>query len=276
MAEGPTTLTGKCAQCGTAFEFIYSGSGRRKAICDSPDCMRRRNRLAGERHRRANGAIPWDEAIAHYKVAYRKRPELTQCRHCGASFGSRTGRTKSGAKEFCSQACNAAVKRNAAIERRRVIAWQCSTNLFLGQLADWCRLAFCRSCSGLVERERQHSHTVQGNRCQSCADQSKMVSRRKSRRIRKAMDRARLKRVKVEQVDPIKVFDRDGWRCHLCGYKTPKEKRGTYHPKAPELDHIVPLSKGGAHSYANTACSCRKCNAEKSDKILGQPSLLTA
>jgi 5-methylcytosine-specific restriction endonuclease McrA len=70
------------------------------------------------------------------------------------------------------------------------------------------------------------------------------------------------------------VFERDGWRCHLCHRKTPQRLRGTHKSAAPELDHIVPISKGGAHSYANTACSCRRCNGLKSNNVLGQPSLL--
>jgi 5-methylcytosine-specific restriction endonuclease McrA len=27
------------------------------------------------------------------------------------------------------------------------------------------------------------------------------------------------------------------------------------------------LSKGGAHTYANTQCLCRKCNSDKSDTV---------
>ncbi|CAN7187248.1 HNH endonuclease [Acidovorax sp. LjRoot117] len=78
----------------------------------------------------------------------------------------------------------------------------------------------------------------------------------------------------VEAVNPIKVFDRDKWRCQLCNRKTPKAKRGSYDDDAPELDHIVPLSKGGAHSYLNTQCACRACNSKKSDRPLGQMLLI--
>jgi 5-methylcytosine-specific restriction endonuclease McrA len=35
-----------------------------------------------------------------------------------------------------------------------------------------------------------------------------------------------------------------------------------------EIDHIVPLSKGGRHSIGNLAPACRKCNASKGDKFL--------
>lgn len=104
-----------------------------------------------------------------------------------------------------------------------------------------------------------------------CSDECRL---RKARRIRRSYERARLRSVLVERVDPDLVFKRDGWLCYLCGKKTRIDLRGTAHPKAPELDHIIPLSKGGEHSYRNTACACRSCNWRKRDKILGQPSLL--
>lgn len=107
-----------------------------------------------------------------------------------------------------------------------------------------------------------------------CAKRSPAMVQAK--RIARQARKARKRGSQVEPVNPLRVFERDGWRCHLCGGRAPKERRGTYHPKAPELDHIVPLSKGGAHSYANTACAHRACNAAKSDRIIGQPSLLAA
>lgn len=77
----------------------------------------------------------------------------------------------------------------------------------------------------------------------------------------------------VENVNPIKVFERDKWKCQICGVKTPRKLRGTLDDRAPELDHVMPLSLGGAHSYMNTQCACRKCNAEKSNTPPAQPSL---
>lgn len=83
--------------------------------------------------------------------------------------------------------------------------------------------------------------------------------------------RARIKGAAVcESVSPIKVFSRDGWRCGICGRKTLKDKRGTSHPRAPELDHIVALANGGDHSYQNTQCACRECNRAKGATDFGQ------
>lgn len=77
-----------------------------------------------------------------------------------------------------------------------------------------------------------------------------------------------------ERFDPVEVFERDGWRCHMCGANTPKVLRGTHHDSAPELDHIVTIFEGGEHSRRNTACSCRKCNIAKGAKSYGQLRLL--
>lgn len=110
--------------------------------------------------------------------------------------------------------------------------------------------------------------------CDECRQQNRLQARRKGRRIRKGIERARLRFAKVERVDPMEVFDRDRWRCHLCGIKAPKRLRGTYHANAPELDHIIPLAAGGEHSMRNTACSCRKCNGAKGAKPMGQLRLV--
>lgn len=90
----------------------------------------------------------------------------------------------------------------------------------------------------------------------------------------------RAKRAGVPYVYGIsaeKVFERDGWRCHLCGCKTPKKLRGTYKPNAPEIDHIVPINaKGGSpgHVWENVACSCHNCNMTKGARIVGQLRLV--
>ena len=59
------------------------------------------------------------------------------------------------------------------------------------------------------------------------------------------------------------IFERDKWRCNACGVKTPLRFRGTYAGNAPELDHVIPISKGGPHTKENTQCLCRTCNRSK-------------
>jgi 5-methylcytosine-specific restriction endonuclease McrA len=87
------------------------------------------------------------------------------------------------------------------------------------------------------------------------------------RRVAAGTRRARILTLPREVVDPFRVFERDGWCCRECGTPTPREKRGTIAPDAPELDHTIPLAKGGSHTYRNTRLTCRACNNKKSDRL---------
>jgi len=99
-------------------------------------------------------------------------------------------------------------------------------------------------------------------------------SRYKSKTGRKYYQRALKLGAKAERFSPLDVLARDGWKCQLCGCSTPESLRGKNKPRSPELDHILPLSKGGDHTRINTQCLCRACNAAKSDAEIGQMLLI--
>jgi hypothetical protein len=50
------------------------------------------------------------------------------------------------------------------------------------------------------------------------------------------------------------VFGRDGNRCQYCG------------GPAESIDHVLPRSKGGDHSWENVVACCRSCNVRKADR----------
>ena len=52
------------------------------------------------------------------------------------------------------------------------------------------------------------------------------------------------------------VFARDGHRCQYCG------------DRAETLDHVVPRSRGGVHTWDNVVAACRPCNVHKADRLL--------
>jgi len=66
-----------------------------------------------------------------------------------------------------------------------------------------------------------------------------------------------------EVFDDREIFERDGFKCQLCGYRTRPDYKNPNHPLYPNLDHIVPLSKGGSHTRLNTQCLCHRCNMIK-------------
>lgn len=88
------------------------------------------------------------------------------------------------------------------------------------------------------------------------------------KRKAKALRKNRLRNTTTDNISVHVVLLKYGYQCASCGCDTPIEHRGTYLPTAPELDHIIPLSKGGTHTYNNIQLLCRQCNADKSDKTI--------
>ncbi|MFI7429803.1 HNH endonuclease [Micromonospora sp. NPDC049836] len=60
--------------------------------------------------------------------------------------------------------------------------------------------------------------------------------------------------------------------CHLCGEPINYDLPHT-DPMSFELDHIVPLARGGADHISNAAASHRACNRTKGDRTDGGPIL---
>jgi hypothetical protein len=76
---------------------------------------------------------------------------------------------------------------------------------------------------------------------------------------------------RIELVIRMEVFLRDNWICHLCAEIVPEQSRlsrGTYlggrsDRRAPVVDHVIPLSMGGDHTFENCKTAHRACNARK-------------
>ncbi len=54
------------------------------------------------------------------------------------------------------------------------------------------------------------------------------------------------------------VFARDGGRCVYCG------------AVATSLDHVVPKSRGGSHTWDNVVSACGRCNHVKADRAVAE------
>lgn len=144
----------------------------------------------------------------------------------------------------------------------------------------------CADCGRVFAPKRRQMRCIacEARHKEAVGERTKQRNREQRRRFRqseagralkkkyKTIRRAR-KAIESESIDPIKVFDRDRWRCHLCGCKTPRRLRGTNEPNAPELDHIVSLADGGSHTWGNVACACRACNGAKGARSVGQLDL---
>ncbi len=69
----------------------------------------------------------------------------------------------------------------------------------------------------------------------------------------------RVERGKVSNKMRFSIYERDGYKCCKCGIS---QKYADL-----EIDHIIPIAKGGKSTYDNLQTLCHKCNAEKGDNI---------
>lgn len=227
-----------CAQCGKNAARPYRGSGVRPTLCSSA-CKTAAWRGRNPDYNKANREREAISRRLRPHVVVKMPLEVKHCQECGCRFH--------GAGLVCGDECRKAkacrVIREASAAKHSKEERCCAEcgKVFTPQYGDNLRKFCSRDCS-----------------------------KRSVKRTYRKRKRATLKAATVESVNPTMVFERDGWKCQICFVKTPRRLRGSCEPRAPELDHIIPLAHGGEHSYRNTQCLCRACNAAKSDGVGGQ------
>lgn len=69
------------------------------------------------------------------------------------------------------------------------------------------------------------------------------------------VDRSKLAS-KGQAINTRTILARDSWECAYCG------------EIANSIDHIIPVSRGGKHTFRNVIAACRDCNSRKADHLL--------
>ena len=212
----------------------------------------------------------------------RGRQKPKPCAFCGTLF---TGHHD---KRYCSPECLKAdwVRIHPEVEEFRALqahprivvrtfhakCKECGIQIVSSSIREHCG---GRKCKNLYAYRWQHEdagikyETVECVLCGSSFKQDR-IGRNHCENCRTT---DRIRRVWHEDVNVRAKLEADGWKCKHCGKSTPESERGTLEQTAPELDHILPLSLGGAHSWANMQCLCRACNTEKRDDISKEPRL---
>lgn len=128
------------------------------------------------------------------------------------------------------------------------------------KLREWSRQGYIRNISKMKDKQRA--------RVQSGAQReawrrhySKHQEREMARSRAKAQERrARIANVFIEHVDPRIVWQQGCGVCGICLSAIDPSER--WH-----VDHIIPISRGGSHSYANTQPAHAACNVAKGDRL---------
>ena len=110
----------------------------------------------------------------------------------------------------------------------------------------------CQQCGAIFSTGVSHPHR-------------KFCSIRCARAASCHRRQARQRAGSADVFDAIEIYERDGWRCAICGKPVKRGVNGR-HPLQPSLDHIVPLSLGGAHTRDNVRCTHLHCNVTRMNK----------
>ncbi len=129
-----------------------------------------------------------------------------------------------------------------------------------------------KQCIGCREHKQDNAFYASGstddglNRyCKNCCKVNRALESvrrrdRKSKISHRQWDRAtRAGLVADKSITLAKLFKRDTGTCAACN--------DWVKPRYASIDHIHPLSRGGAHTWANVQLMHLKCNLRKSNKI---------
>lgn len=287
MADADYRRLAAACHCGAPVK-LWSGRGKRPTYC---------SKLCGVRARRGNK--PRGEVRAYTCAQCSKVFESTHSRpmYCGKACKVKACIARDPARKVAYAARARVREQKKAPQLCAYFAKTCERcGKADGRRQEW---ALCRACkradalaagreASLALSEAKHKaagREVECDECgalycplyganrgpkQLCSDQCSDARRKQSERAAKVKRRAAERGVDAESVNPWRVFSRDGWACMLCKVDTPRQLRGTCEHNAPELDHVVPLSRGGPHTYSNTQCLCRSCNQFKSDRTMDE------
>ena len=135
------------------------------------------------------------------------------------------------------------------------------------------RLGVCKPCQVEDHRKRYEGKearlieirkaTYLNNKDKRIAESVLSVHRRRALIAERSVD---------EGITVAALRARDGDACCYCGVVMDfvAAQRGSISPLRASLEHVLPLSRGGDHSWANTALACHRCNMQKNNKTVDE------
>lgn len=258
---------GPCRYCG---EFLTSMKSKAR-VCQHAECRRQLTNYQQRQFLARRAATDGGRYEDRYKVT-------KVCPGCSATFHTRHGSTwcKSCAGRMTIGERNAT--RQARNAERRALLLPVPLfgppSPFCGQASDlparhparrdWSKSTGLLFVYGPCRRCGEPFMVGVGNAAELASYCSRSCSRADSKDRRRAKERA----AAGGPVRRWEIFERDGWRCQLCGRKVDRSKAPP-HPKAPTLDHILPIDALGRHDPANVQCAHFICNSLKGNRVWG-------
>lgn len=242
----------RCRMCGKEFTAQYGNEG----FC-SDEC---RTRSIKESKR----------ATSYRKMGW--SPHEINCVVCGKPFMPRSRNTKA-----CSEECrkiNARNRDQKKLERQRIEQY--------GSLEAYKETLHNK----IVDRNKARAKpkppkkwytgecVVCGKEFQTLNQTQRTCSTQCSKKLKYARKQHRIKKEQIVDKDITleALYRRDSGVCYLCGgecdWNDCDKENNKIGDNYPSIDHIIPISRGGLHSWANIRLAHFKCNVAKSDTLL--------
>jgi hypothetical protein len=126
-------------------------------------------------------------------------------------------------------------------------------------------------------RERQSNREKirrQSNQEKYAKKESLRYAKDRDKRIALATEhshirKARKRNTKIERgISRLSLKKKFGTKCYYCGkemdFSTGKNRK--FNRDMATIEHLIPLAKGGEHTFVNTVLACRHCNISKNAK----------
>lgn len=245
-----------CPVCGKAFAVHIDGALTKYCSqCCADEARRIRNR---DRWRKQNPG--WDERVE--KV----------CEYCGKHFAvpARNAHIARRCSDKCTQTqYTREIRGFGPLEDRRAIWEQQKAETRKRRVKERAarrkanhRVIVCSECGARADVYDPSRKTCSPE-C-SKARQNRLNSQRKDERLNDS-------NIVDKDISLKTLFKRDKGVCYICGGKCDFKdyirdgKNFTSGANYPSIDHIIPIARGGKHSWDNVKLAHHLCNAKKSD-----------
>ena len=273
----------KCKHCGAAF-IVGKGDNRNKTYC-SVECSNR-DKLQAKKPKPKCERCGKD--VIKRSGRHAGRFCSRECAFAAKATQDYSAKTKANRAERAKQVAERKRKRKLLKYLRYVrVCTECGKPFLGTKQALYCSPTCSRNRAKRYEREKYRRQTIYGDvlKCRWCGAEFALeykgrrvyCSGQCAKRAEKAAPNRIRRRKNYEQAvaegetfSSLEIFERDNWMCGIYGEPVCRDE-SVPHPRAPTLDHIIPLAAGieggGVHTRANVQCACFMCNSLKSDTV---------